>query len=145
MSDTPSAFFSHDHRSCDDLWSRVEAAADAGDAGATSAAWGAFAAAMERHFRWEEEVLFPAIDAVAGFGGGGPIYVMKLEHEQMRGVLGVMTQAAAAGQWEDVVDHGDTLLMLVQQHNAKEENVLYPMADRFVGDQWAELRSRLDG
>ena len=28
-----------------------------------------------------------------------------------------------------MLDHGDTLLMIAQQHNVKEENILYPMAD----------------
>lgn len=35
--------------------------------------------------------------------------------------------------------------MLVQQHNAKEEAILYPAADRMLGPRWEELRARLEG
>jgi hemerythrin-like domain-containing protein len=38
---------------------------------------------------------------------------------------------------------GDTLLMLIQQHNQKEEHMLYTMAERALAADWAKLRERL--
>lgn len=33
-----------------------------------------------------------------------------------------------------LADAAETLLFLMQQHNSKEETVLYPMADRMLSD-----------
>lgn len=140
---SPNSYFTADHRSCDRLWADVEAAVDSGDDGRAARAWAAFNDAMERHFRMEEEVLFPAFEAATGMHGGGPTAVMRAEHVQMRGVLRTMADAAAGGDFESVADHGDTLLMLIQQHNVKEEGILYPMADNVLMPQWSELSGRL--
>ena len=133
-------FFITDHRDCDGLWAAVEAA---GDPAATASAWEAFAVAMERHFRIEEEVLFPAFERATGMVGMGPTMVMRAEHEQMRGMLRTMAGCASSGDYEGVLDHGDTLLMLIQQHNVKEEGILYPMADQHLAGAWPELRAQL--
>lgn len=140
---TPSGLFTEDHRHCDNLWSAVEAAVDTGDAAKAKQAFDDFAAALRRHLRMEEEVLFPAIENATGMQGG-PTFVMRSEHEQMRGVLDQMQALLDGGDPDGVLDHGDTLLMLIQQHNAKEEGILYPMADQTLGERWPELRARLE-
>lgn len=133
-------FFATDHRHCDAAWAALEAAED--DAGRQSTLWKDFAARMQRHFAMEEEVLFPAIEAATGMRSG-PTAVMRHEHEQMRGLLAEMARRADTGDFDGVIDQGDTLLMLVQQHNAKEEGVLYPLAERALGPSWAALAERL--
>ena len=135
-------FFMGDHRACDAVWAEIER--DGGGA-ATPALFARFDAVLRRHFAMEEEVMFPAFEQVSGMTGGGPTFVMRSEHEQMRGVLDQMAAAVAKGDVEEMLDLGDTLLMLVQQHNAKEEGILYPAADGMLGSQWSELRSRLEG
>lgn len=132
-------FFTADHRSCDEGWAAVEAA----EGEALGEAYEAFERMMERHFGWEEEVLFPALEAATGMAGMGPTAVMRAEHRQMRGVLAQMRGALDAGDEGELLDQGDTLLMLVQQHNAKEEAMLYPMAQAQLGAQWPALRARL--
>ncbi len=135
------AFATHDHRQCDLLWAEVEAAE--GDSDAALAAWQRFADAMERHFQMEEQVLFPAFEQATGMHGAGPTVVMRAEHQQMRGVLATMAEAAAAEDIDLLLDHGDTLLMLIQQHNAKEEGMLYPMSARAVGASWPALHTEI--
>ena len=134
------AFFTEDHQRCDDLWAAVEAAE--GTAG-FAAAFSAFEAAMRRHLAMEEEVVFPAFEDATGMHNMGPVAVMRHEHEQMRGVLAQMEAAASSGDHADCVAQGDTLLMLIQQHNLKEEGVLYPMMEAHLGPQWPALRERL--
>lgn len=134
------AFFTQDHRACDADWAAVEAAAQAGDA---ASAWHQFDSALRRHLEMEETVLFPAFEAASGMTQGGPTFVMRAEHQQMRMVLDQMQGAATQQDWDELLDHGDTLLMLIQQHNAKEEAMLYPMAERFLGAQWPALRHKL--
>ncbi len=134
-------FFTADHRRCDALWTEVESAAGGGDAEDTVAAWTRFDEAMRAHLDMEEQVLFPAFDERSGMSGAGPTMVMRAEHDQMREVLRVMGNAALAGDYEELLDQGDTLLMLIGQHNVKEENMLYPMAADML--DWPPLRDRL--
>jgi hemerythrin-like domain-containing protein len=147
MSESQQSLIEHftlDHRSCDGRWADVEATVEARKAEDIAAAWQRFDASMRRHLQMEEEVLFPAFEEATGMSGGGPTFIMRSEHEQMRGLLGQMGAAAGAGDFQELVDLGDTLLMLIQQHNSKEEQMLYPMAERALTPHWVGLRERLD-
>lgn len=137
-----SQFLTHDHRSCDRQWIDVEAAADKGDLAATRAAFLELDRIMKRHFDFEEQALFPVLEEATGMHGFGPTAVMRSEHEQMRRVLATMSSALERGDTGALLDHGDTFLMLVQQHNMKEERILYPMADARIPEQWENLKSR---
>lgn len=136
---TTSEFLGDDHRACDALWADVERSADAGDIAATRGLFTAFEEAMQRHFAFEEQVLFVALDAATGMHGLGPTAVMRSEHEQMRRVLHAMSVALATGRADDMMAEGDTLLMLLQQHNMKEEHIVYPLADARLAGQWPAL------
>ncbi len=136
-------FFTQDHRSCDQAWIAVENAADSSDATAIAECYGKFQADMLHHFQMEEEVLFPAFEQATGMTQG-PTVVMRMEHEQMRGLLVQMAGAAASGDGDELTDLGDTLMMVIQQHNAKEEGMLYPMADQHIPEDWASLQARLE-
>lgn len=142
-SSDPQTFFTTDHRHCDELWGKVEEAVDAGQLDEAKTLWEQFDKALRRHFAMEEEQLFPALDEAMNMHGVGPTQVMRMEHENMRGVLGQMADAVAQGDLEAMADHGDTLLMLTQQHNVKEEGMLYPMASQSLSAQWQALADRL--
>lgn len=137
-------FFTQDHRVCDARWADVEALLDDADIAAARIAWQDFVAGMQRHLAMEEDVLFPAFEASSGMGSGGPTAIMRMEHQQMRGLLDQVGVAIDSGQTEDALDLGDTLLMLIQQHNLKEEGMLYPMAENMLAGQWAELARQLE-
>lgn len=136
------SFFTSDHRACDQEWALVEKAVDDGDAARAREAFAVFDASMRRHLAMEEDVLFPAFEARTG-SSMGPTQVMRIEHERMRGLLAQMA-ATAASNVEGLVDLGDTLLMLVQQHNVKEEGILYPMAERALAREWGDVAARLE-
>ena len=99
---------------------------------------------MRRHLAIEEEILFPAFDSLSGMGGGGPTAMMRMEHQQMRGLLDQIAVAMESGDAQEALDIGDTLLMLIQQHNVKEEGMLYPMAENMLASQWADLAARIE-
>ncbi|MAG34019.1 MAG: hemerythrin HHE cation-binding protein [Deltaproteobacteria bacterium] len=146
MSDTSlglKEFFTLDHRRCDEKWIEVEAAAQAGDSEISKEKWRTFESGMLRHLRMEEEVMFPAFEQASGMTGGGPTFVMRSEHEQMRGLLEQMAAAANGEDYDELVDLGDTLLMLIQQHNQKEEQMLYPMAEQALTAEWAKIAEKL--
>ncbi len=137
MSDA-TTFLSQDHQACDALWAEVETAAQTGDATRAGACFEVFRAALERHFTFEEKTLFPAFEEATGMRGG-PTQVMRHEHAQMRAVLAAIAEAFSGGDVEAALDQGDTLLMLIQQHNLKEERMLYPACDAHLSQSWPHL------
>ena len=138
------AFFEQDHRDCDARWADVEELLDTQDIDAARPAWQKFDKGMRRHIAMEEEVLFPAFESAAQMGGGGPTAVMRMEHQQMRGLLEQIDAAVESGDAEQAMDIGDTLLMLIQQHNIKEEGMLYPMAENVLAEHWTKLAALLE-
>lgn len=132
------AFFTSDHRLADELWADVETA----EGPALVAAFEAFDAAVRRHLSWEEEVLFPAFERSVGMAPNqGPTAVMRLEHEQLRGLLSQMF--ARRNDLDALLDRGDTLLLLLGQHNQKEEGMLYMMAEMHLEEEWPALLAQL--
>ncbi|MBL8250039.1 MAG: hemerythrin domain-containing protein [Candidatus Competibacter sp.] len=121
-----------EHRGCDERFAEIEEAAQAGDAARCREEFQRFQAEMELHFRKEEEELFPAFEQMTG-NTMGPTRVMRLEHQQMREALAEMHATIAKGELEEVLGQAETLLILMQQHNIKEEQMLYPMCDRVLG------------
>jgi hemerythrin-like domain-containing protein len=127
-------FLGNDHRTCDDLFASAESAVAQNDWDSARDLFARFQAAMTRHLAMEEEVLFPAFEARTGMSEG-PTQVMRMEHAQMRGLMDDMAGAAAAGNQNGFLGLSETLNMLMQQHNLKEENMLYPMSDRVLGGE----------
>ncbi len=140
---TLTQFFAGDHREADASWAAVEQAVETGDREAAAGAFETYKKRMLRHFAMEEEVLFPAFEEETGMRSG-PTEVMRREHEQMKGLLAQMEDLCAKGDLEELLNLGDTQLMLVQQHNQKEETILYPMAEGSLAGAWSELLGRLE-
>jgi iron-sulfur cluster repair protein YtfE (RIC family) len=136
-------WFTRNHRSCDDLWAHVETAVDKGIEAEIISATVQFVAETKRHLQIEEELLFPMLGQATGMGSSGPVGVMLAEHEQMKRLLNLMEEMGHKGDGELVLDLGDTLLLLTQQHNMKEEQILYPMSEEALSGQWPELHARL--
>jgi len=136
-------FFEQDHRDCDARWADVEELLDTEDIEAARPAWQKYLAGMQRHIAMEEEVLFPAFEAASGMSEGGPTAVMRLEHQQIRTLLGEIGSTIEVGDCEQAIEVGDTLLMLIQTHSAREEEILYPMAENLLSSRWSELSAQL--
>lgn len=117
-----------DHRSCDEAFAQAETAVSRGRWEEAASALDRFVRALEAHFDAEESILFPRFEAATGMAGG-PTQVMRGEHAEMRSALERMRGALAARDADDYSGESETLLILMQQHNMKEENILYPMCD----------------
>ena len=124
----------HHHKHCDELFAAAEAAAVDRDWTSAERLLPGFLAEMESHFRTEEEVLFPAFEAATGMTMG-PTRMMRIEHAQMRELFGQMRGALESRDGAGFAGAAETLLVLMQQHNMKEENILYPMCDRGLDAQ----------
>lgn len=126
-------FLGSDHRACDDLFASAEAAVAQKNWDRARSLFDRFQAAMAHHLAMEETVLFPAFEART-HNSTGPTQVMRMEHEQMRSLLQDMASAVAEASQSRFLGLSETLNMLMQQHNLKEESMLYPMSDQVLGD-----------
>ena len=91
----------------------------------------------------EETVLFPTLEEISGMRQG-PTQVMRMEYQQMRNPLARMSEAVSNGDPEEILEVGETMMILMQQHNVKEEGVLYPMADQHLASYREELIELMD-
>jgi len=117
---------SNDHRLCDSLYAQAERALDEADLPAAQGAWGEFVRACENHFQLEETVLFPEFEAATGMTAG-PTMIMRQEHMVMRSLLERIGEAIDAKDADTALANCDSLMLYMQQHNMKEEQILYPM------------------
>ena len=124
-----------------DRFARAEAAAGSGDWATAASEFDAFHKAMARHFEMEENVLFSAFEDRTGMTSG-PTMVMREEHEQMRGVLAALGEAVGAQDVDEYLGQAETLNVLMQQHNIKEEQVLYRMMDEHLAAEADALLAR---
>ena len=137
-----SDFLTDDHRACDDRLAASEKALGAGRASEALTAFLAFQGAMAAHFEAEERVLFPAFEVRTGMRMG-PTEVMRGEHAQMRQLMAAAVDAVQGNDLESFTNLVETLVVLMQQHNMKEENILYPMCDQHLADDAAALQTAM--
>lgn len=130
-----------EHREIDNA---IKGCAD-GSASGTQAQQGLKRAVAElrRHIYAEEELLFPPLRQA---GMTGPILVMLREHGQMWPILDTLDHELADGVSDDALRTAcRKLYVLLQHHNPKEEQILYPQVDRVVGkDASVDVREFLD-
>ncbi len=129
----------HDHRECDNLYAPLEEALSEGDFEKALALYTPFKDAMLTHFAMEEDVLFPKMEEFVG-GGEGPIYVMKMEHDQIRSIIHQLGEAINDKNVQKALGLGETFMIMTQQHNMKEEQILYTMADQLLLDKEETLK-----
>ena len=121
------------HRTCDRYFSEAEATVADGDWSGAGDAWSRFSRGLDKHLtRLEEELLFPAFEEVNG--AGGPTQVMRMEHVQIRTLVEQMRSVLAARDRQAFLGLAETLMLLMQQHNRKEEQILYPMMDQSIAN-----------
>lgn len=137
-----SNFLAPDHKYCDELFSAAETAVGKSEWERASADFSAFCQALRHHFAMEEEVMFPAFEERTGMQHG-PTTVMRAEHCEMDALLEQMTAAVASQRQDAFLGDAETLLILMQQHNIKEEQMLYRMADQVLGSDAAAVVGRM--
>ncbi len=132
-----------DHKHCDDAFARAEDRAAAKDWTGLERDGGTFLREIEHHIGLEEDLLFPAFEEKTGMTSG-PTETMRAEHEQMRGMFVQMRAAIEAKDAEQYLGTAETLLILLQQHNMKEESMMYPMLDDALGEDARSLLAQLE-
>lgn len=90
------------------------------------------------HHQKEEGILFPAMVENGLSKQTGPLAVMLVEHEEGRRLTQKMRQAIEHLQTRDdagrneLVQNAMGYVKLLRQHIYKEDNILFPMADKVI-------------
>ena len=126
-----SQFMTQEHRDCDTAFAKAEQLAADGKWEEAEQAFLEFANDTLKHFKREEEELFPAFEAQTG-SAEGPTQVMRYEHEQVRGLIGKLAEAIESQDRDAYLSLCESMMILLQQHNMKEEQMLYAMCDRVL-------------
>jgi hemerythrin-like domain-containing protein len=87
------------------------------------------------HHGKEEGALFPALERLGLRRGLGPIAVMLAEHDIGRSALDRMRGALAEGSPNAFADAANHYVELMREHIAKEDGVLFPLAESLLGDE----------
>lgn len=128
----------HDHRRCDQLFASAEQLVSENKWQEAAETIKNFADGLLSHFEHEENTLFPAFENATGMQGG-PTMMMRHEHGQMRELLEQMLVATKQQNQQRYLGLSETLFIFMQQHNMKEEQILYPMIDNECGERVNEL------
>jgi hemerythrin-like domain-containing protein len=90
------------------------------------------------HHAKEEDVLFEALVANGMPRQNSPVAAMLMEHDQGRTYVKAMEEAALAaqagapGKDRAIADNALAYVALLREHIAKEDEILYPLAERII-------------
>ena len=145
MSDAPITvreYFGEDHDRLDALFESFQTLKRS-DFARAKEAFNTFKAGLQRHIVWEEDFLFPFWEEKSGLTEG-PTMVMRAEHRQIGELLEAIHEKVAEQNPESDKEER-ALLELLQAHNRKEEQILYPAIDRVAEPaERAELLRKLE-
>lgn len=149
------AYFARDHDEIDVLFENLRTDLSRALADPTrpvpplQALYRDFDARLERHIRWEEEILFPAVEAKSPPLLQGPGRVMREEHRGIRGLKAMAAGQLALAERDRSALVGarqalEDALRILLDHNRKEEGIYYPMSDEmFPPAEAARLLKRV--
>ena len=131
-----------DHQRCDNLFAQMEEKAGESLESAREA-YEEFMHETERHYQMEEKIMFVEFEEKTGMTQG-PTAMMRQEHTQMRSLMQQMGEAIDANNKDKFFGLGETFMMLSQQHNMKEEQMLYTMAQQHLSAESDRIVAMMD-
>ncbi len=127
-------YLTEEHRRCDEVYAQAEQAVLDEDWDRANRLFKEFKEKTLLHFRKEEDILFPEFEEKTGIVMG-PTQVMRHEHAQAKDLLEKLEKALETKNKEEFLSAGESLMILIQQHNMKEEQILYPMSDQHLSSE----------
>ncbi len=135
-------YLTTDHRKCDAIFAKMEE--EAGSSLENSRILvEEFISDMQHHFAMEEQVMFPEFEQKTGMTQG-PTEMMRQEHTQMRSLFTQLMDSLNENNSDRFFGTSETLMILLQQHNMKEEQMLYPMAQQHLSAESDRIVSMMD-
>jgi len=135
-------YLTNDHRKCDEIFAAMEDKASSSLESARELTQ-TFISDMERHFQMEERVMFLEFETKTGMTQG-PTAMMRQEHIQMRGLMSQMIESIDADDKDKFFGLSETLMILLQQHNMKEEQMLYNIAQQHLSAESDRIVEMMD-
>ncbi len=89
---------------------------------------------LQRHIVWEEEILFPVFEQKSGMVDAGPTVVMRQEHREIGRALEDLHRKVQQNDPKSDLEE-QALLLILGDHNMKEENILYPTIDQMITNE----------
>lgn len=132
-----------DHRKCDENFGSIEELVDKKQFQKAIEVFIPWKNGMLHHLDLEEKYLFQELEQKLG-GKIGPIIMMEMEHGQIRELISQMEKSINDKRHETYLGLADSCMLLIQQHNMKEEQVLYPMMDKFIDINIDELVEKIN-
>jgi len=134
-------YMTQKHRDCDEIFTQAESAVAKNNWLAANEQWSIFTDELELHLQAEENILFPQFEQATGMTAG-PTQVMRGEHQQMRVLVNDINESLNVENKDKFLGLSETLMVLMQQHNMKEEMMLYPMCQQQIS-QSDDLQEQL--
>ena len=135
-------YLTTDHRKCDELFATMEHKASESLSDAKEMVE-EFVKQTDRHFQLEERVMFAEFEQKTGMTQG-PTQMMRHEHTQMRALMKDLVDAIDENNSDKFFGTSETLMILMQQHNMKEEQMLYPMAEQHLSAESDRIIQMMD-
>jgi hemerythrin-like domain-containing protein len=89
------------------------------------------AASLGSHAELEDELLFCELESELG-AGFGPLEVMRAEHADIEGTIALLRDVDDAAEARRLAEH---IAAAARGHSAKEEQVLFPLAENALGEE----------
>lgn len=137
-SDSAMEYMQSDHRRLDAIMCQCKELVSSGDLRGAADQFERFREGLMRHIKIEEGLLFPAFETATGTPRqGGPTGVMRIEHEEIIRLLGLMrtvfeSETPAVIEFETLCSQLESNL---HEHNLKEEQIIYPGTDRALSPE----------
>lgn len=131
-----------DHRKCDEPFGTIEELAGKGKFDEMVPLFKAWKQKNLNHFALEETILFPETEKGIGHRLP-PVAVMLAEHTQIIKILDDMEKAMEKKDKNEFLGLADTCMIMIQQHNMKEEQILYSIVENAV-PMTEELKRAMD-
>ncbi len=133
--------FKAEHRQCDTLFAEAERAVVDGEPERAKQVFGQFANETIAHMEHEELRIFSKLGAEElSF-----LEPMRFEHMQIRALLEKMQQLLEAEDFSTFLGWGESFMLMLQQHNLKEEQLLYPICERLLSEGSANDKGEMAG
>ena len=138
-----SEFMANHHHECDENYVEAESLVAQSKLDEASPVFTQAYDNFAKHFEWEESTLFPAFEDKTGMNAG-PTQVMRMEHERIKQILEELKGYLQDNNKDKFLGLSESFMILVQQHNMKEEQMLYAMMDRVFGAESDALVEKLN-
>ena len=133
--------FSAHHRLLDQLWEDTRACVHAQDWSGAVTAFATFRAAIERHMRAEEQILFPAYEEA--YGSDNPLTsILRKGHKDLRSFFDEIGEALENKDGDESAALMGTTGQILLHHDTKEEEELYPAVTLMVPQPAADAAAR---